>query len=249
MRATAAPSRANISAPALPIPVPAPVIHTTLPANALISPLLLRRRARRTTQSARRRSGRGASARSSPAAPSSTRSVRRRSGSSVHDDGAGALAQELLCAVADVLKNLGDRADTVHCPGGLPHPDGVDVRILLEDRPERVERRQLLSSLSHLGLAPVPLAGHLIDQGPSGDSCGKLRVIHDVPDLGVHGVLTIALDDALLVSFRDLDGLVGRQEWRAKPGALSARCQYGGESPTAGDSARGDDRGDPAMSS
>src|SRR5262252_3656284 len=43
MRATAAPSRANISAPALPIPVPAPVIHTTLPANALISPLLLSR--------------------------------------------------------------------------------------------------------------------------------------------------------------------------------------------------------------
>src|SRR5262245_29442428 len=41
MRATVAPSRANIRAPALPIPVPAPVIQTTLPANALISLLLV----------------------------------------------------------------------------------------------------------------------------------------------------------------------------------------------------------------
>src|SRR5215510_7816245 len=88
--------------------------------------------------------------RGSPAAPSSTRSVRRRSGSSVHQDRAGALAQELLRAVADVLENLGDRADTVYRPGGLPHPDGVDVGIFLEDRRERVERRQLLSAFSYL---------------------------------------------------------------------------------------------------
>src|SRR5215831_17753239 len=134
--------------------------------------------------------------RTTPAAPSSPRSVLRRSGPSVHDDSAGALAQELLRAITDVPEHLGDRADTLHRSGGLAHPDGVDVGIFLEDRRERIQCSQFFSTLSYLGLAAVPLAGDMIDQGPSGNSRGKPHVVHDVPDLGVHGVLTIDLDDA-----------------------------------------------------
>src|SRR5215510_10875970 len=86
----------------------------------------------------------------------------------------------------------------------------------------------------------MPLAGNLIDQGPSGDSRGKPHGVHDVPDLGVHRVLAIALDDALLVSVRDLDCLVRREERRADPGALATCRQHGSEGPPAGDAPGGD---------
>src|SRR5262249_15264783 len=84
--------------------------------------------------------------RRSPTASSSTRSVPHRSGPGAHDDGAGALAQELLRAFTDILEHLGDRADTLHRSGGLAHPDGMDVGIPLEDRPKRIQRGQLFST-------------------------------------------------------------------------------------------------------
>ena len=155
----------------------------------------------------------------------------------------GIARQELLRAVTDVQEHLGDRADTLHRSGGLAHPDGMDVGIPLEDRPKRIQRGQLFSPPPYLGLAAVPLVGDAVGAGPSGNSRGKPHVVHDVPDLGVHGVLPIALDDALLVTVRDLHGLVRREERCAEPGALTTRRQHSSKGPPAGDAPGGDHGG------
>src|SRR5215510_10694249 len=105
--------------------------------------------------------------------------------------------------------------------------------ITLENRPHRVPCRQFFASLTDFIFTPLPLACDRIDAGATGNLIGESEVIHDVEHPREDSILSVTLNDALLIAFGNLHCLVCGEQRCAEPGALAPGCEHRGQSPLA----------------
>jgi hypothetical protein len=102
----------------------------------------------------------------------------------------------------------------------------------------------LIKAVTELVFSSVPLLNELVvvDSGcnPFGPARGVADFgINDVTNRGVDSILSIALNDAVLVDIRHLGILQGSYESGANPGAFGASGQNGGQGAATGDATGG----------